>query len=370
MFNDAYSYAVTQLYHIQSTISSDTNITKETKRSLSPELADMLLMCRFNWNICNHVDFLYLYHPMYGNCFTFNYNASSDVVKKSGIQGPDTGLIIELFTGNPNIQSEYEFLGDGIILVVHNQSTLPLFNGNRILISAGAETDIKINRNFVSKLGAPFGNCIKDTSSSSQFSSKYFDYIVNQKKLNYQQDYCYLLCLQDKIINACNCVAGIFPSFGNKSMCISFNEVNCLMDVVTRFSGNNTDSDCSQSCPLECDFVEYNIMTSKSKFPNKYYKNLLAKNVKINSSGISFDDIDNAVMRINVFYETMTFTTVQEYPSIDFGTFLSNLGGTLGLYIGISFLSIVELIELIFLLIETCFKYKNKTNVVAINQKL
>jgi hypothetical protein len=47
----------------------------------------------------------------------------------------------------------------------------------------------------------------------------------------------------------------------------------------------------------------------------------------------------------------MTYTSTTESAAVTTETFISNLGGTLGLFIGISILSFVELVELAVLLL-------------------
>ena len=81
----------------------------------------------------------------------------------------------------------------------------------------------------------------------------------------------------------------------------------------------------------------------------------------LNSSGINIQDIDKAVLRVNVFYETMSYTTITETLSITPETFFSNIGGTLGLCLGVSILSIVEILELIINFYDVFKEYKTKT---------
>ena len=50
---------------------------------------------------------------------------------------------------------------------------------------------------------------------------------------------------------------------------------------------------------------------------------------------------------VNVFYDSMSFTIVDESPALSFDTLLANMGGNLGLLTGASILSFIELIELI-----------------------
>ena len=67
------------------------------------------------------------------------------------------------------------------------------------------------------------------------------------------------------------------------------------------------------------------------------------------------------VLSLNIFYDDLNYMLVEEVPSIDFLTLISNIGGTLGLFLGMSFLSGLELLELLFELL--FFKFDKINNV-------
>ena len=48
---------------------------------------------------------------------------------------------------------------------------------------------------------------------------------------------------------------------------------------------------------------------------------------------------------VNVYYETLSYIQIDEAPSMDFVGLLSNIGGVAGLFLGVSVLSFVEIIE-------------------------
>ena len=67
-------------------------------------------------------------------------------------------------------------------------------------------------------------------------------------------------------------------------------------------------------------------------------------------------------LKVIVSYDNLYYTSVDEVPSMTLNDLLGNLGGQLGLFIGISFLSLVEILEIAF---EVCFiVYENKKNKV------
>ena len=330
---------------------------EKLKRSSSFEINEMLLQCNFNWISCNSDDFDYFFDPLYGNCYTFNQKSIS---REGRLPGPNYGLSVDFFVGNPNMDSKYE-MNDGIIVVVHNKSTMPLLNNDRILVGTNAEIDLKVARTFISKLGPPYSDCIKNEDN---IDSEFYKFIVNKLKMTYTQEYCFELCLQQIVTNECNCSTNWFELFENTSFC-NKDKIKCSTDVVGDILSNkkaDLNSNCVKKCPLKCETVEYKITTSRANYPTPWSTSLLSKHKIINSSGLSNDTIEKAVLRVHVYYESMTYTAITETESITALTLFSNIGGTLGLCLGISILSLSKVFNLIIYLLTICEKsiVKNK----------
>ena len=63
-----------------------------------------------------------------------------------------------------------------------------------------------------------------------------------------------------------------------------------------------------------------------------------------------------------MFFSSLTYENIVESPAMTFGQLMSNLGGLLGLYLGVSFVAFFEVIELLVRLIITPFQpsFQNK----------
>ena len=268
------------------------------------------------------------------------------------------GLILELYLGDPKKETFYEF-NDGVLISIHNQSTIPFTQGEKIKAAAGLETDLIMSRNFISKLEKPHGDCLKDTTSSSTFSSDYFDYIVRTIGETYSQEYCYALCVQKHIIDTCNCSNTLMPIFnGTTHFCVNFNiEVACMKKLIFNFGSTKGATDCKAFCPYECESVEYGVTTYKALYPNEFYTDILYAWIKGNGVNISIDSIDKAFAKVNIFYKSMEYTSTTQNIQTSADDLFSNIGGTLGLYVGVSILSAVEIVELGFNLIMALISY-------------
>ncbi len=59
----------------------------------------------------------------------------------------------------------------------------------------------------------------------------------------------------------------------------------------------------------------------------------------------TYENVSKTYFSINAFYEDSKYTLISQQPSIELFGLISNLGGILGLFIGFSFISLLEIIE-------------------------
>lgn len=109
-------------------------------------------------------------------------------------------------------------------------------------------------------------------------------------------------------------------------------------------------SECLNLCPKECTSIEFDIFSYFSLYPNdRYALDLQSKTPLLN--GLSLIDLKESLILLNINYQTMTTTIVEETPAMTFETLLGSLGGQLGLFLGMSFLSFMEIFEIVFILL-------------------
>ena len=98
----------------------------------------------------------------------------------------------------------------------------------------------------------------------------------------------------------------------------------CYKRFIIHFNENHSFLD--KYCPLECDTFEYNYL--------------------INSRNSQTMESSNST-QISVYYDDLKYTFLSENPKVEFVGLVSNIGGSLGLFLGISFFSFVELFEVL-----------------------
>ncbi len=70
-------------------------------------------------------------------------------------------------------------------------------------------------------------------------------------------------------------------------------------------------------------------------------------------------------MRLYIFYGGMKFTEILQLPKITPTSMLSNVGGTMGLFMGMSCLSLLEIFELV---LEIGYAVARRINVSVVDE--
>ena len=107
-----------------------------------------------------------------------------------------------------------------------------------------------------------------------------------------------------------------------------------------RFYSANLTNTCSQYCPLECNtnFYSYVINTIHNSESDQ------------NSTG-------NDGVKICIYYRSLYFNIITQQPKMQIFDVISTVGCILGLFVGMSFVSVFELIEIF---LEVVFVFFNR----------
>ena len=78
--------------------------------------------------------------------------------------------------------------------------------------------------------------------------------------------------------------------------------------------------------PLECTSSKFFITPNLASYPVDNYAKLL-KSTKNVLRNMSIEQIKKSVLSLTVFYESLSFTIIEEKPALTFETLLANIGG-------------------------------------------
>ncbi|XP_074644233.1 FMRFamide-activated amiloride-sensitive sodium channel-like [Tubulanus polymorphus] len=345
-----------------------TYIGPEEAKLAGQTAQDMILSCKFNFMPCSWQNFTYYQHPTFYNCYTFNGKMTKDSLV-TRTTGPMAGLSLIIYleadvngilNGSYYKSSPVENAG-GLRVVVHSPQTRPAPVDSGVDVPPGYSTSAKVNVINMERLSAPVGNCTNQ---------------VYQPKLPtfyYNRETCMLLCQQEYVMKKCGCQTSTLPTplniksdyCGNGFNLTRLNEkYKCVMTALRDFACNDTGRTqcyCNQRC-LES---VYRTDVSYSYWPLDYYQasffntyvrqNPNRNGLKAYKNLSNFTDdelikgghIRRNFLRFNIFMQELSVEQRREKQGYELQNLFSDIGGTLGLWIGVSIITIIELIELL-----------------------
>ena len=319
----------------------------------------------FESTILNATDFEVVHFPIRINselssdftCFRFNSGKNalnqSTALRNATKNEVWTGLHVYFNTSNMIYLDQSK---SKIASFVNNASEIfrPIrfhLQDNTNLLVNGINS-IKIEREFVQKLPEPHNHCLKQ--ETPYHASKFYDYFNHIEK-NYRQKDCLDLCILEIMKPKCNCkqTFGEYSECGNESLsCIfkeSYFDINSNKKIIPY--------DCYAKCPKECDHINY-----------KTYRSNMGPASKYSLSTISEEDLTY----VNVFYAKLEYTLIDQIAKMNLFDLFSSVGGIFGLFIGLSFFTFVETIQIVFEFIGNNLtdRFCKKTYAVSIENRL
>ena len=304
---------------------------------------DNIVSCQFNNKDCKE-DLHWIWLFDYGNCFQFNagrnyLNRNIDLAKSSRTE-PSYGLnlVIDFYFMNNiwvnnnqmiHIQT-YDF-----VALVHNSSNRISSSTSFIFLDSFKKRSIlSVERTFIYKQAWPYSDCI----DMSSYSSDYYNFLLHSN-YSYRQLDCLDLCIQQEIMNECKCYDLRYPKLNNQTKpCLNLTEYNCAEIEINNFDSSACIRD---SCPLECNSQKFVLESSTG---NPY------------SKPFQVDTLNPQYLSVlNVFYRNLEYTVVAESPQTTFIELLTELGGSMGMFISFSVFTLFETIEICILIIYKVF---------------
>ncbi len=140
----------------------------------------------------------------------------------------------------------------------------------------------------------------------------------------------------------------------NATKCKTIDQITCYNNKTTVTNSNNfLSSECLPLCPLECNRTILKTSSSSSSYglTGELYYDYIQDNPNLLSHFVNKPlSIQNAIdsfTSIAFYYESNSYTLSTDTPSMDMVSLLANLGGTLGLFIGISLIQLCEIIDVL-----------------------
>ena len=349
---------------------ADPSVSDDFKKSLGLSIDDMLINCQYSSNPCTKDDFVWFYSSIYGNCYKFNSGKNSTggtvPLRYLNQAGKMNGLKLELYVGQNNKPFDFINPSTGAHIFISNY-TVTQSSLEGLDAATSKETNFAVTRTLKYRLPSPYSDCIDNVYDETASDSFFFKSIVKSGK-RYRFTDCLNLCFLRSLNEKCGCYDINMPNIYNIRPCINFTDVFCDFKVFLDFFKGDIQKTCSPDCPVECNSEILTYSTSSLEYPSEGYGNLLMNLNEIKSKfpnkSVTYEELKKSTLAINVYYDDLKYTVIEESPSTDLITLIAGMGGTLGLFIGVSFLSFVEifeiLIKILFIFIEEKSKKQNR----------
>ncbi|GIY18007.1 degenerin deg-1 [Caerostris darwini] len=301
-------------------------------------LDELVKNCTFNSTPCVSSDFSYFQSKQYGNCFIFNRKIATDEnILQVHKTGPNTGLEMDLDT---LIYSYLDITSSaGIRVVVHSPYEDPNPSENGFNISPGFETQVSLTKTSVQRLPAPYRDrCVEykatnasDLASASQFS-------------------CIRECIQQTSQETCGCVDPFIPVGFQATSCNLKNntQMSCLDDVLENMDESGLPCECPLPCSSSLGWTEdprcdlYRDLNLGSVNLSELYP------IRKKRWYESFETDPRA--KLKVFYGSLDHTIYSQRAMFSDSELYGQLGGHLGLWLGVSLIALYEYAEYLFFL--------------------
>ena len=359
-FSKYYDYVTGNLTQVVKSYVSDPKYGDENRQQLGFNLSQLMTSCVFNQVSCNfNEDFHWFFHYDFGNCFQLNsgLNMKNQVVglKKVSFGAKDNGLSVQI--GPLVNQNQYPLTSSkGLKIFIHNSTKkLKLFD-NSLSLEPGKETNVVIERKITLNLPWPYSECI---DLSNGYNSEFYNVLIREN-LIYSQFECLGMCIiQKPIEEACKCFYAGIPSFKSSTACTNLTQILCFNDKYRKQLDNLNyyAKECIQySCPLECVTYTYNTQLTSLEYPSiEFYHLALNDTTSLIYTSQYKDDLIISTYEsfrqyfysLNFYYSSTQYTYISESPQMTPMALLSNLGGSLGMFLGLSVFSLLEIFEIV-----------------------
>ncbi|UJR17382.1 hypothetical protein I4U23_004277 [Adineta vaga] len=330
-------------------------------------LSSMLISCFYNELKCSKDDFTPFVSYLYGLCYTFN--AKNKKIRNGSLFfNSDNGalglLSLQLYTHS---HQYVPYLSDasGIVGMIHDNAEIPLAFQKENVFAPGKKHRLNFSKRKNMFLGPPYTQCRRDIPPMLQSTYR----LVGDTDYVYSEFQYFYVCLQTYTYVTCGCLN---PDFWSIKYVVLNNSTepittvplcnltdSCYKTAIDRFQLDEElyDTYCPGQTPI-CSSTKFDTRVSLLSAPSPWMMDYIEEFV--NSSNVPLPknweetwrtEIQNSYVAIDVACEAIIVESTEQSASLTFVDLISNIGGHTGLWIGISFLSLMELIEMFYRLL-------------------
>lgn len=337
-------------------------LSDKQRIALSQSKHEFIEMCSFNGKECDiDEDFRLHVDPEFGNCFTFNYDVNNNYT--SSRAGPMYGIRVLLFVNTSDYMSTSE--SSGVRLAIHPPTEYPFPDTFGYSAPVGFASSFGIKKKVMQRLPAPYGECVE--------TKKVVDRNYIYAGYDYHPEGCHRSCFQNGLIDDCSCGDPRFPVPEGYRHCSAFNATarTCLEKNIGSVGDFHhiTQKMDKCVCKQSCEEIIHEVTFSCSKWPS----GATDADRLGDCDGMTESECEqyyrlNAAM-IEVFYEQLNYELLQESEAYGLVNLIADFGGHLGLWLGFSVITVMEVCVLLVDMISLFFKSRHEEKLLRQSTK-
>lgn len=210
----------------------------------------------------------------------------------------------------------------------------------------------------------PYSECVPNESVNTPLGM-----LMRSREIKYTYSNCLVVCQQKLIFDKYKCQLSYLPIISEGDP-ICHNRT--IYEAIN--SAEWDTSICSDWCPIECSTSHFDVSVSSTKYPSfSVYYDTINSDLPFYASlfgteNITYEMFQKSVASVRVTFKHLKYTEIVEMPTMSVVDFISSIGGTMGLFLGFSFMICVEFIELSLDFIILFIKDRRKKKQNAQNQ--
>ncbi|GBL74822.1 Acid-sensing ion channel 1C [Araneus ventricosus] len=360
-----------------SDIWANLGVTLEHLKTYGHKVYDLIVQCTYNSKDCfnqsitkdlpletENITITNYPSTRLGYCHTIKLNQTT--LGKVRRTGQTLGLTLTL---NIERNEYWDLLSPeyGVRIMIHPREAYPTVDRGGIVLHPGTKSYISIRIREIERLPYPYGDCTTsfiDSPISDLLKRNNEDYLKNHTYYTYE--FCQSVCREVHLLQKCNCIEEQVNS--THRFCNPCNRLEgvydfyideCKEEFKSAFDENETNA-CTVLCKPACQDTRYDVTLSTSEWPNLEFQEFVLRrwpelrpdfleNTDENSSlPLNETFINKNFLRVHIFVQEMNYLRFMDIEAYSLPEMFADLGGCLGLYLGVSLISIIEFHELVF----------------------
>ncbi|XP_067667604.1 acid-sensing ion channel 1A-like [Haliotis asinina] len=297
-------------------------------------MENTIIKCDWESAPCGQDDFIYLDTDM-GKCFTYNVNGSL-LARNSGRA---YGLRLLLNVQEEEYTRSHDgYLGTGFMVAVHAPEVIPIMSEMGMAVAPGSQHFVGIG--------------VKEVTAQEGVSGcgkKPLKYITR----NYSREACKMECEMAFIISMCKCKDYTNPS-DDFELCNPEQFQGCYIPEKAKYL--QSDTGCEAGCPEPCSYTRFTTQHSSAPLTRNYIT------AYTKAKGKTEEYWRRNLVILEMYMSSMTYEHIEKQLEYEILDLFCDIGGALGLLLGASLLTVLEVFDLLCITVFSVMFEKNKVH--------